>query len=51
VRGRNSDNTLLHSVIGWEPSIPLRQGLAVTYKWIASQVTKPVAKRELVSTR
>src|SRR6266853_1397433 len=40
VRGRNSDNTMLRRVLGWEPSIHLQQGLAVTYKWIASQVTK-----------
>jgi GDP-D-mannose 3', 5'-epimerase len=38
VRGRNSDNTLLHKVLGWEPSITLEQGLKPTYKWIASQV-------------
>jgi nucleoside-diphosphate-sugar epimerase len=38
VRGRNSDNTRLHRVLGWEPSIRLEQGLIVTYKWIAAQV-------------
>ena len=38
VRGRNSDNTRLREVLGWEPSIRLEQGLAITYKWIASQV-------------
>jgi GDP-D-mannose 3', 5'-epimerase len=38
VRGRNSDNTLLHKVLGWEPAIKLEQGLKPTYKWIASQV-------------
>jgi GDP-D-mannose 3',5'-epimerase len=38
VRGRNSDNTLLRKVLGWEPSIRLEQGLANTYPWIASQV-------------
>ena len=52
VRGRNSDNTLLRKVLGWEPSIRLEQGLAITYKWIASQVTKkPVEQSELVSAR
>jgi GDP-D-mannose 3',5'-epimerase len=40
VRGRNSDNTRLREVLGWEPSINLEQGLAVTYKWIERQVTK-----------
>jgi GDP-D-mannose 3',5'-epimerase len=38
VRGRNSDNTQLRSVLGWEPSITLRQGLVPTYKWIRTQV-------------
>jgi nucleoside-diphosphate-sugar epimerase len=40
VRGRNSDNSLLRSVVGWEPSIRLEQGLAITYKWIESEVRK-----------
>lgn len=26
VRGRNSDNTLIKSTLGWAPSIPIRQG-------------------------
>ena len=38
VRGRNSDNTRLRQVLGWEPSIRLEQGLAVTYNWIAARV-------------
>ena len=38
VRGRNSDNTRLREVLGWEPSIPLEEGLAATYRWIAVQV-------------
>ena len=40
VRGRNSDNSLLRSVLGWEPSIRLEQGLGITYKWIESEVRK-----------
>ncbi len=40
VRGRNSDNTLLRKVLGWEPNMPLEKGLAITYKWIASEVKK-----------
>jgi GDP-D-mannose 3', 5'-epimerase len=39
VRGRNSDNTLLRKVLGWEPKITLDQGLRITYPWIKSQVT------------
>jgi len=38
VRGRNSDNSLLRKVLGWEPSITLRQGLAITYPWIESEL-------------
>jgi nucleoside-diphosphate-sugar epimerase len=38
VRGRNSDNTLLRKVLGWEPEISLEEGLAHTYAWIESQV-------------
>src|SRR5919202_4168321 len=34
VRGRNSDNTKLREVLGWEPQIPLREGLVSTYRWI-----------------
>ena len=38
VRGRNSDNTRLRQVLGWEPSVSLEHGLAETYRWIARQV-------------
>jgi nucleoside-diphosphate-sugar epimerase len=38
VRGRNSDNTRLREVLGWEPSTRLEQGLAGTFEWIAGQV-------------
>jgi nucleoside-diphosphate-sugar epimerase len=40
VRGRNSDNSRLRAVLGWEPSIRLREGLSQTYPWIESQVRK-----------
>ncbi len=40
VRGRNSDNTRLNKVLGWEPSISLEAGLEVTYKWIESELHK-----------
>jgi GDP-D-mannose 3',5'-epimerase len=46
VRGRNSDNTRLNKVLGWEPRIKLAVGLKPTYEWIASQVgsvRRPVA--------
>jgi GDP-D-mannose 3', 5'-epimerase len=38
VRGRNSDNTRLRDVLGWEPRISLEDGLEPTYHWIAEQV-------------
>lgn len=38
VRGRNSDNTRLRQVLGWEPQISLEEGLAQTYAWIEAQV-------------
>ena len=40
VRGRNSDNTRLRQVLGWEPEISLEEGLARTYAWIEGQVEK-----------
>jgi len=40
VRGRNSDNTQLRQVLNWEPSVSLEDGLAVTYRWIESQMQK-----------
>jgi GDP-D-mannose 3', 5'-epimerase len=38
VRGRNSDNTRLREVLGWEPQTSLEDGLARTYRWIAAQL-------------
>jgi len=38
VRGRNSDNTRLNRVLGWQPSIALVTGLEATYKWIESEL-------------
>jgi nucleoside-diphosphate-sugar epimerase len=38
VRGRNSDNKLIREQLGWTPSAPLRDGLAMTYAWIQSNV-------------
>ena len=38
VRGRNSDNTKLRGVLGWEPQISLREGMAPTYRWIESKL-------------
>ena len=38
VRGRNSDNSLLRQVLGWEPGIKLEAGIVPTYRWIEEQV-------------
>jgi GDP-D-mannose 3',5'-epimerase len=38
VRGRNSDNSRLREVLGWEPNTPLRRGLIPTYRWIEGRV-------------
>ena len=40
VRGRNSDNTRLRRVLGWEPAVGLEEGLACTYRWIESELRK-----------
>ncbi|TMQ70431.1 MAG: NAD-dependent epimerase/dehydratase family protein, partial [Candidatus Eisenbacteria bacterium] len=34
VRGRNSDNSRLRKVLGWEPAVSLEKGLDTTYRWI-----------------
>ncbi|HVQ56283.1 MAG TPA: GDP-mannose 4,6-dehydratase, partial [Pyrinomonadaceae bacterium] len=46
VRGRNSDNTRLREVTGWEPQISLEDGLSVTYRWIEEQVFRSVKNDE-----
>ena len=40
VRGRNSDNSRLREVLGWEPQIRLRDGLKVTYMWIERELRR-----------
>lgn len=37
VAGRNSDNTFIRSVLGWEPDTPLRTGLERTFRWIEEE--------------
>jgi nucleoside-diphosphate-sugar epimerase len=46
VRGRNSDNTRLRRVLGWEPSTSLEEGLARTYRWIRDQLIRTGRIRE-----
>ena len=38
VNGRNSDNTLIKKVFGWEPDTRLRDGMEMTYRWIYDQM-------------
>jgi nucleoside-diphosphate-sugar epimerase len=37
VAGRNSDNTFIKQVLGWEPDTPFGVGMPKTYAWIAQQ--------------
>ncbi len=49
VAGRNSDNTFIRSVLGWEPSIPLKDGLKKTYDWIEQQYSDRQLGKAVVS--
>ena len=44
VRGRNSDNDMIKECLGWAPTILLKDGLTITYKWIKEQLDAGVAK-------
>ena len=45
VRGRNSDNSRLRSILGWQPVVTLEEGLERTYRWIEAQLRKQDAAR------
>ena len=49
VNGRNSDNTLIKKLLGWAPSISLRDGMEQTYHWIYTEYLK-VHRGEAVRT-
>jgi nucleoside-diphosphate-sugar epimerase len=49
VAGRNSDNTMIKQILGWEPATPLREGLAKTYAWIEQQYRDRKAGKRTVS--
>ena len=52
VNGRNSDNTRIQRLLGWAPSIRLRDGMEKTYAWIYDEyVAKHGAGRTTVSAR
>jgi nucleoside-diphosphate-sugar epimerase len=40
VRGRNSDNSKLREVLGWEPQVSLEDGMAKTYSFIHNELEK-----------
>ena len=40
VNGRNSDNTRIKQLLGWEPSTSLRVGMEATYRWVYQQVRR-----------
>ena len=40
VAGRNSENSLIQRILGWEPNTSLDFGLDATYLWIADQYSK-----------
>jgi GDP-D-mannose 3', 5'-epimerase len=48
VGGRNSDNTMIKRILGWEPNTPLRVGLKKTYAWIAEQYAARKAGKRTV---
>jgi GDP-L-fucose synthase len=39
VNGRNSDNTRIQKILGWQPSISLREGMEKTYRWIYDKMS------------
>ena len=51
VRGRNSDNTRLRLVLGWEPQVSLEDGLARTSVWIESKVAETFGSPHLPDAR
>jgi len=53
VRGRNSDNSQLRRVLGWEPGIALEDGLARTYAWIEKELegADRLPKKQIAAAR
>ncbi len=49
VAGRNSDNTFIQQVLGWEPNLPLKEGLRRTYGWIEQQYQDRKAGKRVVT--
>ena len=49
VAGRNSDNTFIKQVLGWEPDTTLHAGMEKTYAWIKRQYDARKAGQRTVS--
>ena len=49
VAGRNSDNTFINQVLGWEPNTTLHDGLTKTYTWIEQQYADRKAGKQVVT--
>jgi nucleoside-diphosphate-sugar epimerase len=47
VRGRNSSNELIRSVLGWDYQTSLKSGLESTYSWINSQIEAGYLNKEV----
>ena len=45
VKGRNSDNELYRSKMGWDPRQPLLEGMEITYAWIKHQIDTGESKQ------
>ena len=51
VRGRSSDNTRIRSLLGWEPTTPLAEGIEATYRWIHDQMAPAGSPATLSAAR
>ncbi len=51
VRGRNSDNTRVRKMLGWEPCVSLEDGLGATYRWIEAELLSTLNPIPAVRTR
>jgi nucleoside-diphosphate-sugar epimerase len=49
VNGRNSDTTLIQRLLGWQPSISLRQGMMKTFDWIAKEYRAKYGSQKLAT--
>ncbi len=49
VAGRNSDNTMIQEILGWQPNTPLKVGLKKTHTWIAQQYKDRKSGKRTVS--